>query len=331
MQKSSLLKIKILAFFSLTVFLSSCNNDSAIDLSQVDKTAKIIRFDSAFFNSPSQLSVNDIEQLSKEYPPFFSAGKSERFWNAQRNDELQKQLYSDIKSKLTDFKGLNENLNFSMKHVYYYFPNLQEVTFYGYVSNLDFDYPILYAPQASLCFVGLDMYLGPKQEYYQSQATYQTHFRQPAFLIRDCIDAVIEPYVIRNQESSKLIDDMIYYGKRLYILEKTLPQKNESIISQYSSEQLDFCHKNERTIWAYFIENKLLFDTSQDLKRRFIELAPFSKFRMKFDAETPGMIGRWVGWQIVKSYMEAYPETTLQELAQQTDSQKILKLSGYKP
>lgn len=323
--------IKRIFSLCLLVALWSCGNDTDINISEITKETSFIRFDSALFNSDTAMAEEEIERLSSLYPPFFEAGKSKRFWKSQRNDKDQLELYRATQGVLNNFEGLNENLSFSMKHYYYYFPQAPDISFYAYISNLDFDYPIIYAPEPSLCFVGLDLYLGQDKLFYNSQQDYQNYFHQPAFLIRDCMDAILEPLIVRKVESANLLDDMIYYGRRLYLLEKMLPQKEGEIIIQYPQEKLAFCKDNERTIWAYFVENKHLFDTNQDLKRRFIELAPFSKFRMKFDSETPGMIGRWVGWRIVQAYMQNNPSVTLQELGREIDSQKILKLSEYKP
>ncbi len=322
---------KILMLCGIVVFAASCGQDSDIDISEIDKGARFIRFDSAFFNSDTAMTPREIERLVNLYPPFFEAGKNPRFWKGQRNDPNQNELYAASKKVLSNFEGLNENLNFSMKHYYYYFPNTPQIDFYAYISNLDFEYPVLYSPDQHICFVGVDLYLGQDKKYYNTQQQYQAYYRQPAFLVRDCIAAITEPHIGREEKSASLLDDMIYYGKRLYFIEKMMPQKDKSVIIQYPPEKLEFCQANERTIWAYFIENNFLFDTSQDLKRRFIELAPFSKFRMKFDNETPGMIGRWLGWQIVSAYMENNPSVTLEQLGRETDSRKILKLSKYKP
>lgn len=327
---NTLIKSVILSFF-LFAIAACTQNEPSIDIGQISKEARFVRFDSAFFNSDTTNIVQEVERLSTKYPEFFAAGKNPVFWKSQRTDPNQLELFQATEKVFNDFDALNENLNFSMKHFYYYFPQVPEVKFYSYISRLDFDYPILYAPEQNLCFAGIDLYLGPDKPFYSGIPEYQAYYRQPAFLVRDCIQAVSEPHVQRKVESATLLDDMIYYGKLWYFLEKMLPQKEETIIAQYSPEHIAFCKQNERTIWAYFVENNHLFDTSNDLKRRFVELAPFSKFRMKFDAETPGMIGRWIGWQIVRAYMSENPEVTLQQLGQETDSRKILKLSGYRP
>ena len=48
-------------------------------------------------------------------------------------------------------------------------------------------------------------------------------------------------------------------------------------------------------------------------------------------SNSPGKVGAWLGWQIVKAYMKENPNTTLKELIAIKDGQKILTGSKYKP
>jgi uncharacterized protein YjaZ len=79
----------------------------------------------------------------------------------------------------------------------------------------------------------------------------------------------------------------------------------------------------------YFIEKKLLFSTDTKLNKRFLENAPFSKFYLHQDRQSPGRIGVWIGWQIVKSFMQNN-DVSLQKLLT-TDSEDIFNKSRYKP
>jgi hypothetical protein len=82
-------------------------------------------------------------------------------------------------------------------------------------------------------------------------------------------------------------------------------------------------------MWRYFIEKKLLYDTDQKLIPRFINPAPFSKFYLEIDNESPGKVGSWVGWQIVRAFMENN-EVSLQQLLQM-DYKELFEKSKYKP
>jgi hypothetical protein len=45
----------------------------------------------------------------------------------------------------------------------------------------------------------------------------------------------------------------------------------------------------------------------------------------------PGRTANWLGWQMVKSYMKRFPETTFEELINMQDSQALMDQSRYKP
>ena len=62
---------------------------------------------------------------------------------------------------------------------------------------------------------------------------------------------------------------------------------------------------------------------------RFISPAPFSKFYLEIDNESPGRVGAWIGWQIVRSYMKNN-EVSLPQLLH-TSAKEIFEKSKYKP
>jgi uncharacterized protein YjaZ len=74
----------------------------------------------------------------------------------------------------------------------------------------------------------------------------------------------------------------------------------------------------------------LLFDANPKNEQRFIHPAPFSKFYLEIDNQTPGRVGQWLGWQIVRSYMESNDEVTLEQLMAM-DAKTIFDNSKYKP
>lgn len=319
-----------LKFILLLCIFTSCQDERPkADVSKISIQTTFKRFDQAFYQLDTNNFEDGLNRLKTVYSPFFASEGSIDFWKYQRNNPEALKLYVDVQKTFGDFKALDNQLNLAMKRYYWHFPKSDTIQFYSYISNLDFDYPILFAD--TICFAASDMYLGANKEYYAQLPSYIGYFRNPKFTVRDCIHALVTTKIKPNKDASSLLDDMIYHGKQLYALKTLLPDLEDHNIVRYPKEKLDFCINNERSVWSYFVENDLLFDTKMGTKRRFIELAPFSKFRMNFDNETPGMIGYWVGWQIVSSYMATNPSITLEELFSETDSRKILKLSGYKP
>jgi uncharacterized protein YjaZ len=86
--------------------------------------------------------------------------------------------------------------------------------------------------------------------------------------------------------------------------------------------------KNEGHVWAAIIENRMLYSNDGRVVRVFTTDGPFTS---EFSKESPPLLGSWIGWQIVRKYMERNTEVSLSQLLQETDSQKILSMSKYKP
>ena len=63
----------------------------------------------------------------------------------------------------------------------------------------------------------------------------------------------------------------------------------------------------------------MLFSTDSKLPSRFINPAPFSKFNLELDGESPGRLGQYIGWQIVRAYANR-SDASLKE---------ILNMKGY--
>ena len=123
---------------------------------------------------------------------------------------------------------------------------------------------------------------------------------------------------------------MIDTGKGLYLKDALLEEEyTDAEKMGYTKEQLQWCQENESYIWRYFIDGQLLYDDDQKLIPRFISPAPFSKFYLEIDNESPGRVGAWLGWQIVRSFMKNN-EVSLPQLMQ-LSAKEIFEKSNYKP
>jgi uncharacterized protein YjaZ len=125
------------------------------------------------------------------------------------------------------------------------------------------------------------------------------------------------------------LSQMIYYGKQLYLKDLLLPDYNDAQKMGYTPEQITWCQENESYMWRYFISKEMLYSNDQKLAMRFIDPAPFSKFYLEIDNESPGQVGSWIGWQIVRSYMNNN-EVSLTDLLN-ANAKEIFEKSKYKP
>jgi hypothetical protein len=107
-----------------------------------------------------------------------------------------------------------------------------------------------------------------------------------------------------------------------------LPGTEDSLKTGYSASQLQWCIDNESDIWKLFLEENLLFSSDRLAYSKYLDEAPFTTGLANDSAPR---IAIWTGWQIIKKYMDENPDITLEQLMNETDYQKILKLSKYKP
>ena len=77
------------------------------------------------------------------------------------------------------------------------------------------------------------------------------------------------------------------------------------------------------------MENDLLFSTKSSLDYRFLANAPFSKFGLSIDYQSPPMVGRWLGFQIVESFSKKSYKNLIEILAY--DNYELYLESNYKP
>jgi len=107
------------------------------------------------------------------------------------------------------------------------------------------------------------------------------------------------------------------------------PHAAEAHHLHYSPQQFEWAVKNEAQIWRHFIENEVLYHTQKDLEYRFLYPAPFTKFNLDIDRESPPRLGQFIGLQLVRSYYNSHG-ASLEKLLR-TDAVTLLREAAYKP
>ena len=191
---------------------------------------------------------------------------------------------------------------------------------------MDFNTKTIYAD--SIVLIPLEMYLGKTHRFYEFP-DYQKQSLESSQILPDLAGSFAKTK-IRPSKDKTLLSLMIQAGKELYVKDLLLPEYSDADKIGYTSDQINFCLENESFMWAFFIEQNLLYSNDAKLANRFINPAPFSKFYLEIDNETPGRIGTWLGWQIVKSYARNNPDIKIQQLLN-SDAETIFTKSKYKP
>lgn len=283
---------------------------------------KIARFDQKFFGGKAE----DLPQLKTEFPYLFPKDNEDAVWIEKMRDPFQLKLYEEVQKKYPNTNKLEDGLENLFRHIKLYYPEFKEPKVITLVSD-DLETKALYA--GDLLFIPLSLYLGNDNYLYEGLPKYQVKQFVPEQILPDVVTSFSEDKIAPPQDRT-LLSLMVYFGKELYMQDVLLPDATDAVKIGYTPENIEWANANEEEMWRYFIENKLLYDTDPKLPGRFINPAPFSKFYLALDNESPGRIGRWLGWQIVRSYMENNKDVPLQQMLAM-DAKTLFENSKYKP
>lgn len=314
---------KFLFLFFISIGFLSCKTDTkpSVDVSKIQADFSISRFDIDFYTS----SEENLQTLKNQYPMLFPHD-IDSVWINKINNKDEQELFRETQKVFIEFASVEEQLSSLFKHIKYYYPKFTAPKVITMLTNIDYENRVIYTD--NLLFISLDAYLGSEHEFYGDYPKYIKQNNTKEHLIVDVASAIIEKQVFENSDRT-FLGKMIYEGKKMYLLDMYLPKVLDKEKAGYSQEKLNWAVANEEQIWKYFIENDLLYSTNSKLNQRFLDVAPFSKFYLDQDNKSPGQIGKWIGWQIVRAYMQNN-DVSLPKLLQ-TNAETILKKSKYKP
>ena len=329
------MKIKtLLPIIILATLLTTCNFEggteadiSGIKLEQV----RIQRYGRDLFSIDPERVGAGLRELSGTYG-FFLGDNYEDTLNILQirdyiSDPFLKEIAESTMLAYPDLDDIEKALTLALRHYLYYFSEGRVPSFYSYISGVDFDHPVQYLD--TVMIIALDTYLGKDYIPYKRMRIpmYRTRRMQQSFIVPDCMREVVRVKHLPPYAGDRLIDQMIYHGKILYFLDRVLPGQADTLKIGFTKTQLDWCYDNESNLWAFLVENELLYSTDFQQINKLINDGPFTSF---FEKQSPARTGVWIGWQIVRSYM-ANNRVGLQELITKIDAVEILTQSAYKP
>jgi hypothetical protein len=303
---------------------SACNH--SVDL------PPIIRLENELFaaKSPAQITA-----LFKKYPYL----KSSLTDNAAGISDslLANQLYANVsnsslgefnqelKKQFGDMADLQAQFQTAFDAIQRDFPDFKPPRIATTVTGfLGYDLFV----SDSVIVIGLDFFGGPKAKYRPNGLyNYQLRRYEKPFIVPSILFLLSKKYNKANPKDQSLLADMVWYGKGFEFVKHSLPDTPDSLIIGYSQKQLDDVYASQSDVWAYFLDRKLIFQTRDAEKQRFLGERPAT---VEISQYCPGGIARWVGWRIVSKYLAQNPNTTLPELMNDTKAQQIFEQSKYK-
>ncbi len=337
-------------FLSIAVLLTlaGCNNN-APDVSGIKVVTTVNRFDKFLFE---KIDTNSIQQSTKNLQSAFSYFTNDFLSNIlglpaltpSTSDSavtvtlselkhfihVTRPLYDSLSVKFEDISWLEKELNRSFQYLKYYFPDYKVPKIVAYVGP--FNAPGIAITNESLA-IGLQLYGGKDFSFYTSAEgqevfpLYISRTFEPQYITANSMKAIEQDIYPDKSGGRPLIEQMIEKGKQWYLLDKLLPDAPDSIKTGYTKAQLKWCESNEGLIWNFFLENNYLYNTEFDIIKTYIGEAPNTQ---GMPDASPGNIGQWVGWRIVKKYAEKNKSLSPDALMK-TDNKKIFSAAKYKP
>jgi gliding motility-associated lipoprotein GldB len=332
-------KLTIISLVSLTILFAyityryfASNYFKKPLIANIQIELPISRLEKELFKLSTQEEIRDFLQANLLFKQRFLGASHPNQEEAVINQLHQlvhnpgmQELYQEVVQAFGDSGSIEQQLKKAFSHFHAYYPDVPFPQIMTFITGMSTD---LYVDK-DLIVIGLDFFLGENARFrplhtpHYILRTYQADYIVPKVLL------LFSQLFQKNSPTDQtLLHDMLAYGKSYYFTKALLPDMSDHIILGYTPEQLADTKQNQHIIWAHFIENQLLYETNHLIKKRYLGNRPFTA---EIGTKCPGNIGGWLGWEIIKQYMQRHPQTRLPVLMEQTDAQQLLMDSKYRP
>jgi hypothetical protein len=323
------------------VALCGCQHRNIPDVSGIKVEVPIGRFDRDFFAADTLHTEQSMMAVQQKYPYFFTDYIQNIVFADVADTSLSvpavinqykrnvRPIYDSVAARFAKTTELQEQLEQGFRFVKYYYPAYRVpkvVTYAGLIGD-----PSVALTKNAMA-IGLQMYLGKNFSAYNTMEAidkfpqYISRRFEPQYIAVNCFQNIALDIYPDKSTGLNLIDQVIEKGKQWWLADKFLPTTPDSLKTGYTQAQLDWTVANEGLVWNFILQSNDLYNSEPTIVQRYIGESP------KTDGMpdgSPGNIGQWVGWQIVKAYA-ANTGATLQQVLQ-ADNKKIFEEAKYKP
>jgi hypothetical protein len=340
--------------FCAAMLFSCKGNKNIPDVSSIKINVETQRFEQDFFAIDTNNVAESMQKILKKYPDFLP----DFTFNILGLDldsllipnNLQDQAirmfihdYMPIKDSAElmykDFSKETEAIKQGLQFVKYYFPKYQTpehiITFIGPINaNFETSFGVQGDVLTTNAFgIGLQLHLGKYFSFYRTQEgleqypDYISNNFDAEHIPVNCMRNAIDDMFHDKTNGKAMVEQMVSRGRKIFLLTKFLPYTPEYVCIGYTKQQLADSYNNEAVIWNLYLNNNLLNSTDPNIIKNYIGESPKTQ---ELGEGAPGNIGTFSGLQIVKKYMEKYPETTPEDLMK-LNTRDIFDKAKYKP
>ncbi len=330
----------------IAVAFASCGRKSEKFINETtgkEEKIEIIRFDKELFAAPQGDLKTFFANLQKKYPEVMAVDLNDARALKMISDFVSDKYVSDaqniVERTFPDLKFLENDLtsafaNLKKHHKQTVLPK-RFFTLMSVPSDFSMGFEERTYTNGDYCYIALDLYSFPaigKNPYYSQFPQYMTATLSQRYIVPDFMRMYLKNVTYNNapdmqmNPDATLLDCIIENGKYSYIIAQILPSYTSYEILRYTKEQEQWCQNNEKTIWAYIIQGRLLYEKDRSKFMSLIAEGPTSKPL----GDSPARVGNYIGYNIVKKFMDN-ESIGLDSLMNLNNSQIILEKSKYKP
>jgi hypothetical protein len=345
MQANILKKVQILLFIGLSAIVLGCGKGCKkskleVNVDDISLTIDYKRFDQDLFKCKTESDLRDLKNAYGSFYNDFVFGMmrfkvidgdslcTKAVIDLVENKDILS-LYDSTQKVFLDDAFVKTGLTDAMKHYRHYFQADAIPKFISYIS-------IFYLQNCigeDYVGIGLDMYLGKNFVYYTDQRLEFPQFLidklEKQYLVRNTVKIFIEDR-FKTNPSNVFLERAVQEGKIYYMLDALCPEMPDTIKIQYSNDKLNWMKEVEKEMWVDLVNRKVLYSKNNSENEKYFNDGPFTN-ATNVSRDSPPRVGEWLGWQIVRKYMESHPDITLAQLMEERDLMKIFKDSGYRP
>jgi gliding motility-associated lipoprotein GldB len=333
---------QIYLFFACLLTFFSCKQSNRPDVKDIKVDVSIERFDKDLAAGMAKALEQTDRQLAQKYGNFYQdyvnrivgngAFSGPEILEVLYKDQAYRDLSHDADSVFKNMDPIKDDLTQAFKHIKYYYPQIRVPKFIAFVSGFEVQTPI----GDGYMGIGLDMFLGKDSKFYpaivRNVPLYISRRFTPEYVVPRLTETFArEELFPEKDEDRTLLAKMVHNGKILYFMDQVLDEQvPDSVKIGYTAKQLGWCNAYEGNIWGFFMDQELLFNTDYQKIQVYLSEGPFTPGLGEKNQSAP-KLGVWIGWQIVRKYMQENPDVSLQELMANQDAEGILRASKYKP
>lgn len=326
----------IFIFNTILLLMTACyNNPLDVDASKIQVGTKYINMDSVFVNADSVSFLEAHNSFLKEINEIYSyelgyclgirSIKDTTVFNGIKqfvSDPYIQRVENEIEKQFSDLSPTRKAITGALKRLKYHFPEGKIPNYVVFMNSLFSSNAFATEKEIG---IGLERYLGYKTSVIQELPADQffdwiKEGMDKRYLERDAICSWVMTHYVKDVDGN-LAENMVRWGKILYLVNAAFPDEDPSLIMRYSVEDYKWATENEYALWKYLVDEKLLFKIDEKVNANMLREGPFT---VGLPEKGPDRLGQFIGYRMILKYMEI-KKISLKELIEMPYTEIIVE------